>query len=413
MVATTGHARMHILSNAFPSNMPDAEQISQGGPANFAHLFIKHIVSRTTHRWTGVLFESVSAGATTCEKKHTFQQQEYYQLRVLRSALQSVVAAKKIVDPALLLKKPIQHIVELIKAQKPDIIFLNGFGIYNWILLKAGEITQTPVVIQHAGIWTKELSIHKKRYSTAGRKIMELMEQDSTRIASFEIFLNEWSKKYYHSAIANGAEQNSGVVPLPFDFASFKKLVAQKSATVFAFDSATVHIGIIARWDDIKNHGAVLALAKEAKRRKLPWEFHAVTSIPETDQYTRARAAYAKHVDIVPPLDREGIAQFCKAVDLLVLPSRFDVSPTVVLEAVASNTPIVISSTVGFADAFQKWGGKNWVVDFTDTAHAASCIKKLLGKPMPKQLLTTIKQNHKATTVFVAYLRIFNNVLAR
>lgn len=393
--------------------MPDAEQISQGGPANFAHLFIKHIVSRTTHRWTGVLFESVSVGASGCEKKYTFQQQEYYRLRVLRATLQSIVTAKKVVDPALLLKKPIQQCVELIEQQKPDIIFLNGFGIYNWMLLKAGEATKTPVVIQHAGIWTKELLIHKKRYSTAGRKMMEKMEQDSTRLVSHEIFLNEWSKKYYHSTIAKGAAQNCGVVPLPFDFVLFKKLVAQKSAEVFAFDQASVHIGIIARWDAIKNHGAILDLAKEAKRRQLPWVFHAVTAIPETDQHKRTRTAYAKHVDIVPPLDREGISQFCKAVDLLVLPSQFDVSPTVVLEAVASSTPIVISPTVGFADAFKKHGGKSWVVDFTDIARAANSIKKLLGKPMPKQLAASIKQNHNATMVFVEYLRIFKNALAR
>lgn len=399
---------MRILSNTFPTNMPDSEKVSQGGPANFARLFKNYIVSHTKNVWLGLLFDNSTSGATDYQKINSFQQRDYYRLRFSKFLLRSIVLAKKKCDPEIILKEPIKQIVKLIRAEKPDVIFLNGFGLYNWMLLKAGEITKVPVVIQHAGIWTKELAIHKKLYTVEGRKAMENMERDSTQIVSHEIFLNEWSKKYYQTNIAKGEAENTSVVPLPFDFTSFKKVNTEDEAWLFNFDKKLYHIGIVARWDEIKNHKAILAMAKLAKRKKLPWTFHAVVDIPDT--CGKKKETYLKNVDVIPSLDRAGISQFCDAVDLLVLPSIFDVSPTVVLEAIASGTPVAISPNVGFAHDFEVYGGNKWVLNFSNISETMNRIKKLLGKKMPKKLINNIKSKHKFSKVFGEYLRIFKNV---
>lgn len=401
---------MRILSNTFPTNMPDSEKVSQGGPANFARLFKNYIVSHTKDVWLALLFDDSTSGVTDYQKINSFQQRDYYRLRFPKSLLRSIVFAKKKCNPEIILKKPIKQIVKLIRAEKPDVIFLNGFGLYNWMLLKAGEIAKVPVVIQHAGIWSKELAIHKKLYTVEGRKAMENMEKDSTRIVSHEIFLNEWSKRYYQTNIAKGKAKNISIVPLPFDFVSFKKKDTGNEAKLFNFEKKLFHIGIIARWDEIKNHKAILKMAKLAKSKKLPWLFHAVTEIPETNQ--KEKNKYTKYVDVIPSLDRAGISQFCDAVDMLVLPSVFDVSPTVVLEAIASDIPIIISPNVGFAHDFKMYGGHKWVVDFSNTSGAMSRIKRLLGKKMPGRLKNSIKLKHKYNKVFSEYLKIFSRSIS-
>ena len=241
--------------------------------------------------------------------------------------------------------------------------------------------------------------------------MMEAMEKESTGLSSVEVFLNWWSRGYYRDNVAVGPLRRMEVLPLPFDFDSFKKLSSAQKPPRFNFDGSEMHIGVIARWDEIKNHAAVLAMAKAAKKKKLPWRFHAVVDIPP--QYAAERAAYGRHVDILEPLDRTGISEFCRSVDLLMLPSVFDVSPTVVLEAVALDTPIVISPTVGFMRDFVSHGAAAWVINFTDVDTAVRETAAIMGKTMPAELKAALLQKHNHKSVFAAYLRLFKEAPLR
>jgi len=391
--------------------MPDSEKFSQGGPANFAKFFTNYIITNTKHDWIGILFNSSPSKVSKCKKAYSFQQREFYNIQIPSDMLKRIVHAEKKLNPNIILEKPIKKIVKLIKTTKPDIVFLNGFGIFNWLMLKAGEITKTPVIIQHAGIWTKELRIHSDLYSVWGRKLMEQMEKDSTQIASHEIFLNEWSKKYYNKTIVRINPKKTSIVPLPFNFDSFIKIEPAEGAEIFNFSKNKIHFGMIARWDEIKNHKAILILAKKAKQQKLPWIFHSVVDMPEDNKYSAIKKEYKKYVDVIPPLDRSGILQFCKAVDKLVLPSLFDVSPTVVLEAFATNTPIIISPNVGFANDFQDNNGGKWVINFDNATLAIKKIKKILKIKMPIPLCQKICSDHQSKKVFDQYINIFDNII--
>ena len=400
---------MLILSNGFPTNLPDSEKVSQGGPANFARLFINHLLSSNAdHRWVGVMLESTHSGSVRLKEVFSSNYRGYYRLYVPKSYINKVTRAKyDNIDPADVWQKPIGQLTKLIQQEKPDVVFLNGFGILNWMLLKAAKQANIPVVIQHAGIWTKELEIHKDHYSEHGRQLLKEMEKDSTQLSAVEIFLNRWSRDYYHNNVAKGEIRKTEVIPLPFDFASFKQLSAGEGTSIFDFDKQFFHIGIIARWDEIKNHKAVLGLAKCAHDKKLPWQFHAVVDIPNTKKYKKDKLEYERYVDVVAPLDRAGISDFCRSIDLLFLPSLFDVSPTVVLEAVALGTPIAISPNVGYVHDFITCGGSAWVINPTHAERAIESISRIKNKKMPAALKKRLLSIHDHRKVFPAYLEIF------
>jgi len=400
---------MIILSNGFFTNMPNSEAVSQGGPANFAKLFSRHIVDTTDHRWIGIIFRASESKASRLRRILSFGRKDYFKLYFPKRTFKKITKAKKVEDSSIILSGVIGRVVSFIKKEKPDIVFLNGFGLFNWVLLKAAEKTNTPVVIQHAGIWTKELRLHKYLYSRAGLKMMEKMEKDSTRLSSAEVFLNTWSRDYYRRNVAQNSGNESVVIPLPFDFETFGKLSKTHKKSLITMPGA-FKIGTIARWDNIKNHKAILALARAAGRLHLPWQFYAVTKIPEKHCL---KNSYKKNIETIPALDRTGISDFCNSMDLLVLPSIFDVSPTVALEAVATGTPIAISNNVGYVNDFKRYGARKWVIDFRNTAKVLTSIKKIAQKPLPNSLREQIVAKHDHEKVFSAYLDLFYETVAK
>lgn len=404
---------MRIFTNGFPTNLPDSENVSQGGPANFARLFVNYIAeSKQAHEWIGVMMEGVESDKVSIKQVFSSPQRSYYRLYTPRSLLRAITRARsKNTKAELILKRPIDRVVRLLREQKPDVVFLNGFGLLNWILLKAAAKEGIPSVIQHAGIWTKELNIHKDLYTVCGRELMEQMEQDSTKLVAAEIFLNKWSMDYYRQNVVPGFEEKGVIVPLPFDFGSFKLLRGSGQADSFNLNKGELNIGVIARWDHIKNHAFVLAMAKKALKSKLPWKFNTIVEIPK--KYKKEKEEYQKYVNVIAPVDRVGISNFCHSMDMLFLPSLFDVSPTVVLEAIASDTPILISSTIGYYHDFLDNNSSDWVMDTKDTKHTLDKILKLVGKKMPDALKKEIISKHDYRKVFSAYLEIFEKVSSK
>jgi glycosyltransferase involved in cell wall biosynthesis len=402
---------MLILSNGFPSNIPDSEKVSQGGPANFARLFVNYILANTKHEWIGIMLESVDHSRTSLEDVFQADRRQYFKILTPKKCLAALrYANDKNLKPDVIFKEQISLLAKFVEEKKPSVIFLNGFGILNWLLLKAAQQTNTPAVIQHAGIWSKELSIHKELYSKHSRKLMEQMEVDSSLLTSCEIFLNEWSKNYYQKNVFRGSSGKSTIIPLPFDFASFRLLSNSRRLRRFKFPKENFQIGTIARWDEIKNHTAILALAKSAKKLGLPWTFHTIVDIPQAKNYEKKEADYKKYIDVIPPVDRIGVSDFCRSLDLIIMPSLFDVSPTVVLEAIASGTPVVISKNVGYYSDFFHFEGKKWIVDFSKPEKAIHAIKQLLGKNMSGKLTRKIKTSHNHRKVFAEYLKVFERV---
>ncbi len=408
---------MKILTNEYLCNTPDFKQAAKGGPANFARLFFSFLKDKQKNNleWQGLIIRDLDP------INKGFYQKKLVDSRKNRSIFkfsfpfiysEKLLKAKKVANYREILKEPIKRLSVLIAKIKPDAVFLNGFSLGNWLILEASRLNRIPVVIQHAGIWTKELEIYRDFYSPAGIKMMEKMEREAAEHSTAEIFLNSFSQRFFYRRVMAGRRPRAGhsvIIPLPIDFRFFRET---KTANLsFDFRKEDFNIGMIARWDRIKNHEAVALLAKNAKDKNLPWSFHSVTRIPESQKNAKIKNIYRRNIEVVDFLPKDKIRDFCQSNDLIIIPSHFDVSPTVLLEALASGTPVAISPNVGFVDDYRRYGASDWIIDFENPEAAIRRLKKIKNKPLPVTLKRELFKKHDPEKVFKKYAAIFSSLI--
>lgn len=401
---------MKILTNEYFCNTPNLKKPAKGGPANFARLFFNFLKKKDKNlEWQGLIIDDLNQNKEVLSLRTLENDRKrsifYFSLPFLLT--EKIRKAKKIIDYRQVLKEPIDKLTSLIKKKSPDLVFLNGFSMGNWLILEAARKNNLPVIIQHAGIWFKELDIYKDFYSSAGVKMMKQMEKDSSIFSDEEIFLNDFSRSYFDQKVLKGkrAKNNKfSIIPLPVDFSFFEKLELKK--TKFNFDKNKFNIGVIARWDRIKNHEAIAKLAVEIKKNNLPWKINSVTRIPVSMINKNIKETYQKNVNIIDFLTKKEIKDFCLANDLIVIPSHFDVSPTVLLEAIACQIPVAISSKVGFVDDYYDCGAQKWIIEFNNSRLALESLKKIKGKKLPTKLTRKLIEKHNLEKVFERYFSL-------
>lgn len=409
---------MKILTNEYLCNTPDFTKPTQGGPANFARLFFNFLnYEATNYEWQGLIIRDLDPkNETSFIKKlpDTQSNRSIYKYCFPFHLAELIMKAKTKTDPRKILAQPIKELSIFIKKLSPDIVFLNGFSLGNWIILEAARLAKKPIIIQHAGIWTAELELYKDFYSVSGLKILKEMEKDSTNFSDAEIFLNDFSKKYFDQAVLNNKRSSKDlvkIIPLPVDFKFFKDKKSKKLS--FNFDKNKFNIGIIARWDRIKNHQAIAELASLINNKKLPWSIYAITKIPPTKKNFKIKKLYRENVNIMDHMSKEMVGNFCRENDLIIIPSKFDVSPTVLLESLACKTPVAISKNVGFVDDFYNNKANNWIINFEDPKTALKQIEQIRKIPLPENLIKDLKNKHELKKVFKQYLSLFNEVIIK
>ena len=137
-------------------------------------------------------------------------------------------------------------------------------------MLEAAAREGLPIVIQHAGIACIEYKIYQHLYTDAAREILLEMERDIVRQASKQIFLNEYSRQVFSKQVSRLRKHQSIVIPLPYEIKEWEQAARKKPRRI---EKREVVIGCVARWDLIKNHAAVLDLARAAHKQGLPWRF--------------------------------------------------------------------------------------------------------------------------------------------
>lgn len=397
---------LRILSNEYRSNLPNEPSVAHGGPATFAHTFSQY-VSAQGHEWIGIVQNRHSATTTSIRKEASIQGRTYYQCYLPDSCIQVSMRGKKKQDPRILFNQELAAIQKFIRRVKPDVLFLNGFSLYAWLLLEAASQAGLPIIIQHAGIARIEFDLYKHLYSRAGRAMMLEMERDIVSAACTQIFLNEYSRDIFSSVVAPVPQAQSLIIPLPY-LHTYSD-AGTRGATMQDPHQPSVVIGCVARWDRIKNHKALLKLAQEAKRQGLNWTFKSVTQIPDSVVQVRFKNAYRKTIDVIAPMDRDALAAFYQSVNMLVLPSIFDVSPTVVMEATLIGRQTLIAPGVGWNSEYRDHGLAHWITDFSDPVLVVKKIQKLLKEKPSDQFLHMIRTKHAPKTVFDAYIHAFIN----
>jgi hypothetical protein len=409
---------MKILTNEYLCNTPNFKKPAKGGPANFARLFFDYLKKDSAkHEWIGIILRDLDQKNKNLFIRKADDRQAgrfIYKFSFPFTLTEKILQAKKIGSPEEILKEPIAYLSKFIKKISPDIVFLNGFSIGNWIILQAAQQAKIPIVIQHAGIWTIELDAYKDLYSSAGLKMMKEMYKDSSRLASAEVFLNNFCLKYFQKNVFKKPQTNQElvkVIPLPINFEFFKKTSGNHS--IFNFDKQVFNIGVIARWDRIKNHEAIASLAELISKKNLPWKIHSITRIPNSTKKAALKKKYRRYVDVIDHLNKDGVADFLRNSDLIIMPSKFETTGAVVLEAIACKKPAAISPFVGLVDDYLKYGAKEWIVDFNNPEKAIEQIDKIKNKPLPKKLTNNLIKKHEQKKVFQQYLALLKKLIKK
>jgi glycosyltransferase involved in cell wall biosynthesis len=389
---------MKILTNEFAVNLPGSKKMAQGGTATLAGSLAKFLADRG-HVRIGVV------SVNTHDLRHSIEKRgrNLWALNFPFAYYKKVTQAKSLSEPRRYLRSVIDDLKGIIELTEPDVVFINGFFTFTWALMVAAHQAGVPIVVKHAGIWNVEVEIYKDLFSDIGLKVMKEMERDITRLRTHEIFLNEFSrKKYVHLIKLRPA--HSYIVPLPYYKQKYPAQLSKKIKKEY-------HIGVVARWDRIKNHQAILELARSAREAGLQWTFHAVTSIPKTNKYKEFKKAYRKFIKIEKPMNKNMLIKFYHKMDLMILPSHFDVSPNVVMEATLAGTATLISPNVGWVSMYKKNDASKLIIDFADTNKVIARMKDLVGHGVPRKIYSEIKSKHDPDKVFNEYFKIFKKVI--
>ncbi len=407
------NTRIRVVFNDAHVNLPLNTQIPQGGVSRFAQKFEKYFKINHPHIDLISLLFSHNTINKDIYIRETRGVHKYYELVYPRSSLIKTYKKEYTKKEYTKFLEPwISKIEEILKKVQPNIVFLNGFSLSNWIIMSASYRQKIPICIQHAGIWKKELITSQKSFSSSIKKIFMDYEKDIFKKTSHQIFLNEFSRDIFFSLhnISNNKKNLSktSVIPLPINTTNFKK--------IHISNKKTYNIGVVARWDRIKNHDATLRLAKYIKKNKLPFSISVVTHWDEK-HVTDFNSEYKKRIKIIKPMSPDKLLTFYSKQDIILIPSRFDVSPTVLMEALSCGKPVIISSSVGWISDYHKFKLDKLIINpQTSGENIYNSINELISNKTTyinkfNKLQKKIINKHNTKEVFKEYYNIFKTFI--
>jgi glycosyltransferase involved in cell wall biosynthesis len=395
---------MRILSPEYASNLPGSTKHMKGGTERFARDFSTFLLEEG-HSWIGVVQgppEQVAAWEACGEEKG----KKFFRIGSRAIASAAFESLTSIEEVAQAFEPEIHNFREILREVKPDVVFLNGFIPYSWFLLRAASEEGIPTAFQHAGILAKEMGCYPDLYSEGSLRMMNLLERNATETATANIFLNEHSKTACMELVRPSSMQGVSILPLPHAGWSYRESTPRVRETR--------SLGVVARWDRIKNHPAVLALAKEIQAQALPWTITAVTTIPATTKNLEFKEEYKSLIKVLAPMDHDDLRVFYRDQDVCLLPSLFETAGGVVAEALAEGTPTLISEGVGWVDEYQATGMDSWIADFSNPKQVVASLKEQFSRttwPETAKLASDIQEHHDPQKVFTGYLSVFTKLI--
>ncbi|HMO78968.1 MAG TPA: glycosyltransferase [Candidatus Paceibacterota bacterium] len=405
--------KIKILYNDTHQNMSYSH-----GPATFSRYFNNFFSKQKDFILMPIIFSHGNLGEESKINILNSRTKKYieiiYDKQKISENYQKEISKKEFLS---LLSPTIKLLSDYIQKEKPDIVFLNGFNLANWILLYSAYKNNIPVIVQHAGIWKQEILASKYFFSKSIMNIFFSMERDLIRFSNHHIFLNDFSrrefeKNYKSKETIEKIKTQSSIISLPISINKnhfFKLNNSNHKGTA----NNIINIGSVARWDNIKNHEAILGLALSPLKPK-NWQINVVTKIPENNKNFDFKEKYKKHINIISPMKNSDLKnKFYKKMDLIFLPSRFDVSPTVVAESFCAGVPVLISEKVGWYDLYGQFGlhCHTFKLNSSDSKKIDIIERILLNKEKKIKSYTKffnyLKKKHIPQKVFPQYLKLF------
>lgn len=251
--------------------------------------------------------------------------------------------------------------IELLKAEAPDVVLLNGTYIVPWILLHAAKKLKIPVVLRYAGVLTIETQNVPDEHA---REMFRKLEKDFVPNVSFCIFPSMVAKRVVEEVVTGKTINRAVILPNPIFV----------SKTYRHYQQGQPIIAAIGRWAKVKNFPAFFIAHKQLLKEKYK---HRALLITNHDRSHRV----PKTVEEIPIMAQDQLQQFYSCLSVLVIPSTFETFCNVAAEALMTGTPVLVSETVGFAEVLRKFKLDDMIVpSFDDVELVAARIKKLSGR---------------------------------
>jgi glycosyltransferase involved in cell wall biosynthesis len=228
------------------------------------------------------------------------------------------------------------------------------------------------------------------------------------------IVCNSQSTAEYHAALGYAGDKLI-VIRNGIDTGQFRPDPESRARlrAEWKFDDHSFVIGMVARWDPMKDHATLIRALSHLKQADVP--FRCVLAGPAMDAANRTLEALASGAGVADRLilagQRDDVAAVMNAIDLHVLSSRSESFPNVVAEAMACGTRCVVTKT---GDAPVIVGETGPVVATGDDGGLATAIRRCFEeRNMPglsRACRARIESEFGADAMAARYMRLWSEL---
>ena len=278
----------------------------------------------------------------------------------------AISSAKSLKDLENKYRPIIKIIKQILKKDKPDVVFLNGTYYVPWIISIAAYELKIPIVLRYAGVYSKETESFKPKE----KKLFNKIEKSFQKRVSHFIFPSRLCLELVEREITRKEIKNSFIIPNSFCIPEGE----------IVFKSVERRIAAIGRWDKIKNFGSFFEIHNILKKEGWKHEASFVTGDSKIK-------GIPKTINRFTSMTHSELLRFNSSQGLIICPSLFETFGNVPMEAVCMGIPVLVSDNMGCAEILKMSGLDNMVMSFDDPKKVAERVKKLCGQEiLPKQI---------------------------
>jgi len=302
-----------------------------------------------------------------------------------------VESSRGIDDIAVAYEALISQFRKLISKEKPNLILINGTYFVPWCLNIAASEYDIPKILHYHGILTKETETWDK----TKRDIFRAMERAFDNKKTMYIFPSLLAKNTVEKEVYGHKVKNFAVLPnpVPLHFFDVTKKGNRKK------------VGVVSRWAAVKNSKFSKKLAKYNYKKGKVLSINIITN-HNIDR--RSKEELSKLAKLRRPMDNGKLAKFYEEMGCVISPSHFETYGNVAQEAIAANTPALVSENMGVAETFRALGLDDWIIDFSSVKHVYDKIRSVSDAGVPDIVREKMKAQFSTPVIHNQLLALLN-----
>lgn len=305
----------------------------------------------------------------------------------LRDAIDS---SKSIKDLERFYRPVINIVKDILRKEKPDVVFLNGTYYIPWIISIAAHELRIPIVLRYAGVYSKETENSKPH----PRKLFNDIEKSFQKRSSHVIFPSRLCKDVVEKEVLKKNIKNTSIIPNPVSLPRKQKITSGVERRIAA----------VGRWHHIKNFEGFFDLHKILTKNG--WSHEAIFVTGETKI-----PRFPKTINRLLPMTHEELLEFYPSQGLIISPSLFETFGNVPMEAISLGVPVLVSDNMGCAEILKMAGLEDMVVSFENSKEVAERVKLLCGKPVSRQKVNNIRKTLDPKVVNAEIMSVIRGVV--